>query len=136
MRFITTALLASALAACATAPQPVSRTAKAEAELGKLLAGKTAGAPISCLQNRRADNMVIIDDSTVIFRDTANRVYRNDFNGGSCDNLGSGFYTLVTRTSGTGLCSGDIARVVDVSNGITVGSCALGEFVPYTGPRG
>ena len=43
---------------------------------------------------------------------------------------------LVTRTSGTGLCSGDIARVVDVSNGITVGSCALGEFVPYTGPRG
>ena len=30
---------------------------------------------------------------------------------------------------------GDIAEVRDFSNGITVGSCVLGDFVPYTTPR-
>ncbi len=75
--------------------------------------------------------MVIIDDNTVVFRDSPSRVYRNDFRGYGCQNLGSGHYTLVTRSSGPGLCSGDIAQVVDLGSGINVGSCVLGEFVPY-----
>jgi hypothetical protein len=137
MRILTVALAASALAACTTAPpQQMARSAKAEAELTKLLAGKTAGMPVSCLQSWRSGDMVVIDDNTVVFRDTRARVYRNDFRGGSCNRLGTGNYALVTKTSGTGLCSGDIAQVVDVSNGITVGSCVIGEFVPFEGPRG
>jgi hypothetical protein len=38
----------------------------------------------------------------------------------------------VTRSSGSGLCRGDIARVADVSTGMIVGSCAVGDFIPYT----
>ena len=137
MRILTIALAASALAACTTTPpQPMARSAQAEAELGKLLAGKTAGKPVSCLQTWRSGNMVIIDDNTVLFRDTPARVYRNDFRGGSCNRLGTGSYALVTKTSGTSLCSGDIAQVVDVAHGFTVGSCVLGDFVPYERPRG
>lgn len=126
------ALAATAIAACTTAPpQPVARTAEAEAELQALLAGKAAGAPLSCLPAWRSGNMVVIDDATVVFRDSANRVYVNNFRDG-CPNLGSGWYALLTRHTGTSLCSGEIAQVLDTSSGMTVGSCVLGEFVPYT----
>jgi len=135
MRSLTIALIASALAACTTAPEPMTRSAEAEAQLSKLLAGKTAGKPVSCLQSWQSGNMVVIDDNTVLFRDSPTRVYRNDFRGYGCQNLGSGHYTLVTRSSGPSLCSGDIAQVVDLSSGINVGSCVMGDFVPYDSRR-
>jgi hypothetical protein len=50
---------------------------------------------------------------------------------GECSLLKSGFYTLVTRSNGMGLCRGDIADVADVRTGMTVGSCAIGDWVPY-----
>jgi hypothetical protein len=135
MRGLAITVIASALAACTTAPEPMSRSAEADAHLAKLLAGKTAGKPVSCLQSWKSGDMVVIDDSTVVFRDSPRRVYRNDFRGGSCNRLGGGSYALVTKSTSTQLCSGDIAQVVDVSNGFTVGSCVLGDFVPYEGPR-
>jgi hypothetical protein len=128
-------LLAGALGACTAGPAPV-RTAEAEAHLQTLVAGKAAGAPVSCLPHYRANDMIVIDDGTVLFKN-GRTVYRNDFGGGTCSNLGRGHYALVTRTSGgSGLCRGDIAEVRDLSAGITVGSCVLGDFVPYAPPRG
>ena len=135
MRSMSLLLLTVALGACTTGPQP-GRTAKAEAHLQQVLAGKVPGPGRSCLPHYRADNMVVIDDNTILFRD-GRTVYRNDFRGGTCSRLGSGFYALLTRSSGgTGLCRGDIAEVVDTSSGMQVGSCVLGDFVPYTTPRG
>ena len=131
MRSLTIALIASALAACTTAPEPMTRSAEAEAQLNKLLAGRTAGAPVNCLPTWRSGDMVTIDDNTVVFKN-GRTVYRNDFRGGGCNRLGSGHYALLTKTTGTSLCSGDIAQVVDVANGFTVGSCVLGDFVPFT----
>ena len=135
MRSMSLLLMAAALGGCATAPEPV-RTAEAEAHLDRLIAGKVASKPISCLPHYRSNDMVVIDDGTVVFKN-GRTVYRNDFMGGSCSNLGRGHYALVTRTSGgSGLCRGDIAEVRDVTAGITVGSCVLGDFVPYSPPRG
>ena len=132
MRSLSLLLIASALAACTTAPQaPMARSAEAEAKLERLLAGKAAGTPMSCLPTWRSGNMVTIDDHTILFRDGANRIYRNDLRA-DCPRIGTGHYTLVTRTTGSSLCSGDIAQVVDLASGITVGSCVLGPFVPYT----
>jgi hypothetical protein len=135
MRGLTIALIASALAGCATAPEPMTRSAEAEAHLNKILAGKTAGRGVTCLPSWKSGDMVVIDDNTVIFRDSPRRVYRNDFQGSACNRLGTGSYALVTRSNSTSLCSGDIAQVVDVANGFTVGSCVLGEFIPFEGPR-
>ena len=130
-------LTAAALGACTTAPQPETRSAKAEAHLQKVLAGKVAGPPVNCLPSHRSNDMVVIDDNTILFRDGSRRVYRNDLMGGGCSQIGSGYYALVTRTSGGfGLCRGDIAEVRDVSNGISGGSCVIGDFVPYTRPQG
>lgn len=133
MRSLSLLVIASALAACSTTMEPPTRSAEAEAHLGKLLAGRVAGEPVSCLPNARPDaNMVAIDDNTIAFRQ-GSRVFINRPTGG-CANLG-GPYALVVRKPSTRLCRGDIAEVTDMHNGFTVGSCVLGDFVPYTKPN-
>lgn len=120
---------AAGIAACATASTPAQRTAEAQARLDELLAGKTAGPATRCLPLYRKLDMKPIDDQTIVFagRGTA---YVNHTRG-SCNIQGRDHYALVTRTFKSTLCSGDIAQVVDPINGIQVGSCAMGDFIPY-----
>ena len=129
MRAIPLLLTAAAMAGCATAPQSAQRSAEAQAELQQLLAGRVAGPAMTCLPSYRSGQMVVIDDNTLAFRD-GSRVYVNNLRG-ACSGLGSGFYTLVTRSFGGGLCRGDIADVADPSTGMVYGSCVIGDFVPY-----
>ena len=134
MRGIALLLIGATLASCAAAPQP-GRSARAESHFQQLVAGKVAGPAATCLPSYRAKDMVVIDDQTVAFRDGSRRVWVTHLSN-SCSNLGSGHYALVTRNFGSGLCRGDIAEVADLSNGFTVGSCVLGDFVPYSKPSG
>ena len=85
---------------------------------------------MSCLPNYRADQMTVIDDNTVLFRETSSRIWRNELQG-VCSGLASG-HTLVLRSSGGSLCRGEIGEVTDLRTGVTYGSCTLGDFVPYT----
>ena len=135
MRSIPLLLIGAAIVGCTTtaAQQPI-RTAKAQQRYEQLLAGKVAGPPVSCLPTYHQDDMVVIDEQTVAFRQGSNRVYVNHMQGG-CSNLG-GSYALVTKQFGSAqLCRGDIAQVVDLTNHFTVGSCVFGDFIPYTRPR-
>jgi hypothetical protein len=134
MRVVSLLIAGGLLASCTTAPQPTQRSAAKEAELAQLLAGKVAQRPISCLPHYRSSDMRVIDDDTIAFRDGSRRTYVAHMNGG-CSNLGNTSYALMTHQFGSAdLCSGDIARVVDTMNGMTVGSCAFGEFTPYVRP--
>ena len=135
MRGFALLLVGASLASCAGAPQP-GRSAKAEAHFQKLLAGKVAGQPLSCLPSYRQTDMVVIDDQTIAFRDGSRRVWVTNLRN-SCSNLGSGHYALVTKQfGGSGVCRGDIAEVADLTSGITVGSCVFGDFTPYMKPHG
>ena len=129
MRISFFAVTAMALAGCATQPPQPTQTAQSQAEFQKLVAGKVPGQPISCLPHYRAEDMVRIDDSTIAFRQ-GSTVYVNHLRS-ECANLKSDFYALVTHSNGSGLCSGDIAQVRDVSHGMIVGACGLGDFIPY-----
>jgi hypothetical protein len=125
-------LIAATLASCSTTPpQQLVRSDRAEAHLQKLIAGKAAGKPMSCLPSGRSDSMIIVDDNTVFYR-AGSKLYRQDFMGGKCNGLGSGHYALVTRQFGGSLCRGDIAQVLDTSSGMAVGGCVVGDFVPYS----
>jgi hypothetical protein len=126
-------LIAAAASACAASAATEPRTAKAETRLQKALAGKVAGAPVKCLPSYRSNDMTIIDDNTILYRDGRNRVYRNDPPGG-CSPMGNPGYTLVTRPLTGQSCRGDIVRVVDLTSRMTVGSCSLGDFVVYQTP--
>jgi hypothetical protein len=118
------------VAGCTTAP-PQPRSHASEQHLQRLLAGKSAGAPRSCLPHYRAADMVVFDDKTVLFRD-GRRIWRSEMSG-HCALLDSGHYTLVMRSFGaSGPCRGDIAHLVDLSSGMTAGSCVWGDFVPYS----
>ena len=125
-------LLVAVLTGCMTQPPPATQLAESQAKFQELTSGKVAGSAMACLPpSARSRNMVAIDNSTIAYVDSPRRVYVNHLRG-ECSNLRNGFYTLVVRSGGSGTCSGDIADVADVRTGITAGSCALGEFVPYT----
>ncbi|MGN6156191.1 MAG: hypothetical protein ACTHN4_10740 [Sphingomicrobium sp.] len=136
MRSVVPFILMAALAGCA-APSPQASAmaqAKAQAKLNQLLAGKVPGHPQACLASYRANDMIVVDDYTIAFRDGTNRVWINKPAGG-CNLLSAGPYALVTRnTGGMGLCRGDIAQVVDTLSRSQVGSCVLNDFVPYMTP--
>ena len=131
MRGMSLLLVAATLAGCSTAPD--QRSVSAENQLSRALEGKVAQQTVDCLPSLRSGDMTVIDDRTVLFRE-GRILYRNDFNGGRCNGLGAG-NALLTRQQGR-LCRGDIAQVVNLSTGSTVGSCVIGDFVPYSAPRG
>lgn len=128
------ALTAATVGACAyDGGPPEPRSPQALQQLDRLLAGKVAGRPQTCLPNYRARDMTVIDENTVLFRDGAT-TWRAELPGG-CMNLGRPGYALVTNQyGGEGLCSGQINRVVDTSTGILAGSCTFAEFTPYSPP--
>lgn len=126
---------AAMLAACSTAPVEPTRSARAQKELADALAGRVAGKPVSCLPNYRANDMQIIDDWTILFRD-GRTIYVQNPRGG-CPGIGNRRNVLVTRLWGTNqLCSGDISHLVDPASGIGGGACVFSEFVPYTRTAG
>ena len=135
MRLISVVLVGAVLASCSDVQPPPMRSPQAQARYAALLAGKVAQAPMMCLPTYQSNDMIRIDDDTVVFRDGSRRVYVNHMRG-PCSGLASESNALVTREyTSPGPCSGDIARVVDNMSHMTVGSCAWGEFVPYVTAR-
>ena len=124
---------AAALGSCATASpeEMAAQAARDQAKLASLTAGKVAGQPMSCLSNWRSRDMVVVNENVVAFRDGRKRVYVNAMNG-PCNGLGPGRGALVTQTTGSSLCRGDIAQVLDTVSRTSLGSCSFGDFVPYS----
>ena len=134
MRSLSLLLIGAVVASCSSAPPPPNP--QAQAEFARLTAGRVAGPPVECIPTlRSADDMRVIDENTVVFREGGDRVYVNEIPGG-CPGLGFGHNALVfPQASLQRLCRGEFARVIDASTGVMAGSCTLGSFVPYVTPR-
>lgn len=124
------------LAACAGGAQTGDRetrlTDKQSQELAKALAGKVPGRKTNCIPTYARNDLTVISNDILLYRSGNNLVYRNDVIG-TCSGLTSGG-TLITQSFGGDLCRGDIAHVADLRTGMLMGSCALGDFVPYRKP--
>ena len=134
MRYFAPLLIGLAVSSCTAAPPSAETSAFAarqQARLAALTAGKIAGPALSCLPSYRRNDMIVIDENTIVFRDGSRRLYVNHMNGG-CNGLEYGNNALVTRTTSTQLCRGDIAEVLDTAARIPIGGCVFGDFVPYT----
>ena len=128
-KFVILLATATGLSACAMGePQPI-RSDAMQQKYNQLLAGKTPGPTDSCLPLHRTHDMTVIDEQTLLFRD-GRTVWVNNMKA-SCTGLNRVGHAIVNNTFGAQLCSGDIARVVDTNTGITVGSCAYGDFMSY-----
>ena len=129
MRFVSFLIAGAALASCSTVePQ---RTAEREQHLQRLTAGKVAAAPTSCVPATMARDMSVIDGRTLAFRSGSRTTHIVHLTQG-CSAVTSPGYTLLTRQfGGSGLCRGEIARVVDLTSASTVGSCGIAEIIPF-----
>lgn len=117
-------------------PRPNALTDRQSAELARLFDGKTAGAPVACVQmGFSTDGPRAITDDVLVYQAGRDLIYRNDLSG-SCNGISRGNVLLLKPTNSQ-YCRGDIARALDSTTGMTVGSCALGSFVPYRAtPKG
>jgi hypothetical protein len=115
-------LLAAGLAAAAPASTH-DRDPLAE------FAGRVAGAPVQCLNADRAGSLQVLDERTLVYRESARRIWRNDLPD-VCPGLDDDAI-LVIELFGGRPCKGDLFYAVERGSSIRGPSCRLGSFVPY-----
>ena len=122
------ALAAPAISNAAGEPKLTERQ---QAKLDAMLKGRVAGEPQACIQRVDKADMTTISDGVFVFASSRNAktIYVNKPAYG-CH--GAKTDALVTRPFSTSYCRGEIVQVVDLQNGVHRGSCAWGDFIPYT----
>lgn len=133
MRAAVLAVLALALAGCASSPEQVAKAKAADAaELAQALDGRLPGKPSECIDAARADGPQVIGQ-TLLYRDGA-RIWRTEAVG-ECPSL-YGDPVLIAEVYGGQLCRNDRFRTVERGGpSIPSGYCRFGDFTPYTKPR-
>jgi len=126
----TLAAISAVLLVSSTAPAKSDRVQGSAEEVAKALAGRIAGAPVSCITDRA--RMHIVDDWTILYRDRS-IVYVQKPVGG-CHGLSNGMSLIRNQFVTTRICRGDINQIVDVRTGFGTGACVFTEFVPYRKP--
>ena len=127
MRIIPTTLLLFA-SACATTG--AARDQLPDPGIAKALAGKVAGAPLSCISLRDSEQSSTFRGA-ILYRVNSKLTYLNDL--GKCPFLRNDAI-LVTKVYGSQLCRGDIVNMLDRGSHFPSGSCVFSDFVPYRAP--
>ena len=132
MKYKLLALAAAALAVSGAASVPAyagqTTAEKGEAKLAKLLEGRVAGNPVSCITAYNSSDMQVIDETAIVYKQ-GGTIYvarptdpkslrRNDI--------------LVTKRTGSQVCVNDSMHMVDQSGGFLTSVVFLDKFVPYT----
>lgn len=126
-------LLGAALIGAAMPAIAAQRDNKAgEAALAKAIAGRVAGKPVSCINQPSIRSSQVIDRTAIVY-ESGGTLYVNRPRIGA-ESLDSDDI-LVSRTTGSQLCSLDSIRLLDNASRIEQGFVTLGEFVPYTKPK-
>ena len=118
------------LAGCATTAEAPQHSDRAMDRVERTLAGLTPGAPQSCVPRQQVRSTRAAD-GVILYVGSRDRVWRNDV-GPGCSGLSRGDF-FVSRSFGSQYCRGDILQTqTPGAPSIFSGSCALGDFVPYT----
>ncbi|MBN8813902.1 MAG: hypothetical protein J0J06_00480 [Sphingomonas sp.] len=96
------------------------------------LAGRVAGAPVDCVDQARIMGPDIIDNRTILYRQSLKRIWRNDLEG-TCPGLRP-TATLIVEVFGSQLCRNDRFRAQEPGSIIPGPYCRLGKFTPYDLP--
>ncbi|AQR72482.1 hypothetical protein [Sphingomonas sp. LM7] len=100
-----------------------------EVKLQKLLAGRVAGEPVSCISLPPGNSSQVIEGKAIVYR-VGSRLYVNTPRSGA-ESLNDDDI-LVVKMTGSQLCSIDTINLVDRTSGFPRGFVILGKFVPYT----
>ena len=124
---IAAAMLALAGVAAHSADKVDKRTAKNEAKLEKMLEGRTAGTPVSCISQMQSNHLQVIEGVALVY-DAGDTIYvarPTDPSTLRRDDV------IVINRFGGQFCNTDVIRTVDRSGGFFTGVVFLKEFVPY-----
>lgn len=123
------AALAATAAAAAKPPEPNPR---GQAELAKLVADRTAGKPVNCINLSDIRSTEVLDGTAIVYRVSDSKFYVNKPEIGG-ESLSSDDI-LVTRTVSNQLCRIDTVRLVQRGSLFERGFVGLGDFIPYSKP--
>lgn len=126
MRALAIALAATALVAGGAAVQAKPRLTP-EQRLEKLLEGRVAGKPTSCISSFDTRDMEIIDGVALVYKSGTTLYVNKPRNPEDLDSDD----ILVIRPTGSQLCRLDMVNTVDRMGHFTTGFINLGDFVPY-----
>jgi hypothetical protein len=103
-------------------------------EFHKLFDARVAETQVRCVDLRRVFGMRVVGVSTIIAKQNASLLYRNDpVNGCPAAKVG---LTLVTNANhGDKLCEGDVVGLVNLDNNVQAGACRLGPWTPFRKAR-
>lgn len=133
MRRIMTAIAITALALTGGAAGAKQTAAeKGEAKLTKMLEGREAGKPVSCISNMQNRDLTVIDRTALVYG-SGTTIYVNrtqDPRWIDRDDI------IVTKpTNAAELCRMDSMHTMDRSTHMRGGAIMLDDFVPYTKVR-
>ena len=118
------AVAASLLAAPAVDARP---KLTGEQELAKMLDGREAGKPVSCIPSYQATETRVIDKTAIVYR-IGNTLYVNRPD--NADRLDDDDI-MVTRLHTSQLCNLDVVQLHDRASFFWNGFVGLNDFVPY-----
>ena len=127
--FLAAAVLVFA-GATAFAADKAERLAKNEARLAKLLEGRTAGEPVSCIPEFQSSKVEVIEGVAFVYG-VGKTIYvaKPD----QPDSMQWDDVMVVKRNAGQ-LCNTDIVHTVDRMTGFMTGVVFLSKFTPYRKP--
>lgn len=126
MRALAIALAATVLVAGGGAVQAKPKLTP-EQRLEKLLEGRVAGKPVSCISQADSRDMEILDGVAIVYRSGTTLYVNRPKNPKDLDSDD----ILVIKPTGSQLCRLDMVHTVDRTGHFTTGFINLGDFVPY-----
>lgn len=122
------AILAGAALVLTGATAATARSAEEnEARLARMLEGRTAGEPVSCIVALNSNRIEVIENVAIVY-DAGETIYVA--RPSNPKSLGRNDVVVIERFGGQ-LCANDVIRTVDRYQGYTTGAVFLDEFVPY-----
>ena len=126
MRALAIVLAASALVAGGSALSAKPKLTPQQ-RLEKLLEGRVAGKPTTCISTSDTRDMEIIDGVALVYRSGSTLYVNRPKHPEDLDSDA----ILAIRPSGSQLCRPDTTHTVDRLGHFTTGFTNLGDFVPY-----
>lgn len=121
------AAVATAAALLAAPAVAADGNQKGEEKLAKLLEGREAGEPVSCIPSTQASETHIIDKTAIVYRVGSTLYVNRPSNADALDDDD----ILVTKQHSSQLCRMDTVQLHDRSSFFWSGFVGLEDFVPY-----
>jgi hypothetical protein len=104
---------------------------KGEKRLAKLIEGRVAGEPESCINDFGVRSFQVIDKTAIVYKIGRTVWVNYTRDPETLDDSD----TLVFRRFGSQICNSDIVTTIDSLGGFYTGNVFLSEFVPYRLPE-